>query len=236
MSILPAVLIGVLALFLPIAAFASGTADHPDLTLHPAGLAILLIFSGGLCAGHGRGVSAPAQIQAGGHRRRRHLGHARLCLRPARRTPRGGAGGAARLLEYAELMLFLLVAMTYINAMAGAAGLRCAARLADPHAASAFASLFWMTGTLAFFISPIADNLTTALLMCAVVMAVGGENRALRHPGLHQYRGGGQRRRRLQPLRRHHHPDGLAEGDHRLLRLLRAVHPRPGELARPGAS
>ncbi|HHJ80270.1 MAG TPA: sodium:proton antiporter, partial [Candidatus Tenderia electrophaga] len=39
-----------------------------------------------------------------------------------------------------------------------------------------FRSLFWITGTLAFFISPIADNLTTALLMCAVVLAVGGDN------------------------------------------------------------
>ncbi|MCG6336627.1 sodium:proton antiporter NhaD, partial [Vibrio alginolyticus] len=36
--------------------------------------------------------------------------------------------------------------------------------------------LFWITGLLAFFISPIADNLTTALLMCAVVMKVGGKN------------------------------------------------------------
>ncbi|MBT4075880.1 MAG: sodium:proton antiporter NhaD, partial [Gammaproteobacteria bacterium] len=33
------------------------------------------------------------------------------------------------------------------------------------------------TGIIAFFLSPIADNLTTALLMCAVVMSVGGENR-----------------------------------------------------------
>jgi Na+/H+ antiporter NhaD/arsenite permease-like protein len=39
-----------------------------------------------------------------------------------------------------------------------------------------FRSLFWITGILAFFISPIADNLTTALLMCAVVMAVGGDS------------------------------------------------------------
>ena len=39
-----------------------------------------------------------------------------------------------------------------------------------------FRSLFWITGTLAFFISPVADNLTTALLMCAVVMSVGGDN------------------------------------------------------------
>ena len=39
-----------------------------------------------------------------------------------------------------------------------------------------YKSLFWLTGILAFFISPIADNLTTALLMCAVVMKVGEGN------------------------------------------------------------
>lgn len=37
-------------------------------------------------------------------------------------------------------------------------------------------TLFWVTGTLAFFISPVADNLTTAQLMAAVEMAVGGSN------------------------------------------------------------
>ena len=79
------------------------------------------------------------------------------------------------LLEYAELMLFLLVAMTYINAMEER-------RVFDAlrgwliARGFGFRSLFWITGTLAFFISPIADNLTTALLMCAVVLAVGGEN------------------------------------------------------------
>lgn len=29
---------------------------------------------------------------------------------------------------------------------------------------------------VSFFISPVADNLTTALLMCAVVMAIGRDN------------------------------------------------------------
>ncbi len=79
------------------------------------------------------------------------------------------------LLEYAELMLFLLVAMTYINAMDERRvfdGLR--AWLIDK--GFGLRKLFWLTGTLAFFISPVADNLTTALLMCAVVLAVGGDN------------------------------------------------------------
>ncbi len=79
------------------------------------------------------------------------------------------------LLEYAELMLFLLVAMTYINTMEER-------RVFDALRAwlirkgFGFRQLFWMTGILAFFISPVADNLTTALLMCAVVLAVGGDN------------------------------------------------------------
>ncbi|KLV03408.1 sodium:proton antiporter [Photobacterium aquae] len=79
------------------------------------------------------------------------------------------------LLEYAELLLFLLVAMTYISAMEER-------RLFDALQAWMvskgfnFRSLFWLTGILSFIISPIADNLTTALLMCAVVMKVGGSN------------------------------------------------------------
>ena len=79
------------------------------------------------------------------------------------------------LLEYAELLLFLLVAMTYISAMEER-------RLFDALQAWMvskgfnFRSLFWLTGILSFLISPIADNLTTALLMCAVVMKVGGDN------------------------------------------------------------
>ncbi|MFM2665728.1 Na(+)/H(+) antiporter NhaD [Vibrio mediterranei] len=79
------------------------------------------------------------------------------------------------LLEYAELLLFLLVAMTYISAMEER-------RLFDALQSWMvgkgfnFRTLFWLTGILSFFISPIADNLTTALLMCAVVLKVGGSN------------------------------------------------------------
>jgi len=79
------------------------------------------------------------------------------------------------LLEYSELMLFLLVAMTYINAMDER---QCFAALRSwlIRKGFSFRQLFWLTGLLAFFISPVADNLTTALLMCAVVLAVGGGN------------------------------------------------------------
>lgn len=80
------------------------------------------------------------------------------------------------LLEYAELMLFLLVAMTYINSMEERHVFETLrSRLVST--GLGYRALFWVTGILAFFISPIADNLTTALLMCAVVMAVGRDNK-----------------------------------------------------------
>jgi len=77
-------------------------------------------------------------------------------------------------LEYAELFFFLLVAMTYINAMLER---QVFDALRDWLVLKGFSykSLFWLTGILAFFISPIADNLTTALIMCAVILAVGKE-------------------------------------------------------------
>ena len=78
-------------------------------------------------------------------------------------------------LEYTELMMFLLVAMTYINAM-DERQVFDALRSWLIRKGFNFRQLFWLTGILAFFISPVADNLTTALLMCAVVLAVGGAN------------------------------------------------------------
>ena len=75
------------------------------------------------------------------------------------------------LLEYAELLLFLLVAMTYISAMEER-GLFDALRSWMIRRGFSYKSLFWLTGILAFFISPVADNLTTALLMSTVVIKV----------------------------------------------------------------
>ncbi len=87
------------------------------------------------------------------------------------------AGAAVRhnILEYAELFMFLLVAMTYVNALEERLVFE-ALRAWLVRKGFSYRKLFWITGILAFFISPIADNLTTALLMCAVVMAVGADN------------------------------------------------------------
>ncbi|AGH82269.1 citrate transporter [Psychromonas sp. CNPT3] len=80
------------------------------------------------------------------------------------------------LLEYSELFFFLLVAMTYINAMEERQ-LFDALRVWMVNKGFTLRNIFWLTGVLAFFISPIADNLTTALLMCAIIMKVGGTNK-----------------------------------------------------------
>ena len=68
-------------------------------------------------------------------------------------------------------MLFLLVAMTYINAMEERRTFD-ALRSWMVRKGFSYRTLFWLTGIMAFFISPVADNLTTALLMCAVVLKV----------------------------------------------------------------
>jgi Na+/H+ antiporter NhaD/arsenite permease-like protein len=79
------------------------------------------------------------------------------------------------ILEYSELFLFLLVAMTYIETMRER-NIFEALKVKLINKGFSLKQLFWLTGFLAFFISPIADNLTTALIMGAVVLAVGGSN------------------------------------------------------------
>ena len=74
--------------------------------------------------------------------------------------------------EFAQLFLFLLVAMTYISAISERnVFLWLNAWLVSR--GFGLRAVFWVTGLLAFLISPVADNLTTALLMGAVVVTVG---------------------------------------------------------------
>src|SRR5690606_30228528 len=79
------------------------------------------------------------------------------------------------ILDYGELMLFLVVAITYVNTMQERrvfAALRV--KLVSMHLS--YRQLFWLVGGLAFIFGPIIDNLTTALVMGAVVVAVGVGN------------------------------------------------------------
>ncbi len=79
------------------------------------------------------------------------------------------------LLEFAELFLFLLAAMTFINTMEER-GIFEMLRAWLINQGFSLRQVFWITGGIAFLMSPIADNLATALLMATVVISVGGMN------------------------------------------------------------
>lgn len=79
------------------------------------------------------------------------------------------------LIEFGELFLFLLCAMTYVNSMSERRVFDALRSWLVGRGLS-YRQLFWITGVISFFLSPIIDNLTTALVMCAVVLAVGKGN------------------------------------------------------------
>ncbi len=79
------------------------------------------------------------------------------------------------LTEFGELFLFLLTAMTYVNSMSERR-IFSALRSWLVRRQLSYRKLFWITGIIAFFLSPVIDNLTTALVMCAVLLAVGKDS------------------------------------------------------------
>src|SRR5699024_298565 len=68
-----------------------------------------------------------------------------------------------------------VVAMTYVTAM-GERGVFETMRVHLVRHGFSYRQLFWITGVLAFFLSAVLDNLTTSLVMSAVVLAVGVGN------------------------------------------------------------
>ena len=86
------------------------------------------------------------------------------------------------ILEIAEIYFFLLVAMTYIETL-------IERRVFDvmkyklTSKGYSYKKLFWFTGLLAFFISPVADNLTTALILSTVLFTIDKKNIAFLVPG-----------------------------------------------------
>jgi Na+/H+ antiporter NhaD/arsenite permease-like protein len=78
-------------------------------------------------------------------------------------------------LEFAELFFFLVVAMSFVAAMTERNVFE-ALRAELVSRRFGYRALFWITGVLSFFLSALLDNLTTALIMSAVVLAVGAGN------------------------------------------------------------
>jgi Na+/H+ antiporter NhaD/arsenite permease-like protein len=148
------------------------SADLPDLTSHWIGLIALAVFAAAYALVISEEAtnlrkSKPMVVAAGILWVTIGIFYSGLGLQ------REAAGSFRHVfLEYTELLLFLIVAMSYVNALEERHVFDVLrARLIRSRLT--YRTLFWLTGTLAFFISPVADNLTTALVMCAVVMAVG---------------------------------------------------------------
>ncbi|MDD7986290.1 sodium:proton antiporter NhaD [Lentisphaera marina] len=80
------------------------------------------------------------------------------------------------LIEFAELFFFLFVAMTFILTMEERGVFRVLRAYLVGKGYS-FRQLFWITGIISFFLSPIADNLTTALIMGTVVSRMADGNK-----------------------------------------------------------
>ena len=167
--------IPVTGLFPGIALAASESGTAPDLTGHWVGYASLVLFVLAYAAVvseeflHLR-KSKPVIVAAG-------IIWVLIAAALARQGDRTTAEVAVRhnILEFGELFLFLLAAMTYINTMTDR-GIFDSLRGWLVSQGFSLRTVFWITGLLAFFISPVADNLTTALLMSTVAMTVGGKN------------------------------------------------------------
>ena len=86
------------------------------------------------------------------------------------------------IVEIAGIFFFLYVAMTYIEAMIDR-GVFSALRYNLVSKGYSYKKLFWITGLLAFFISPVADNLTTALILSTVLITIDKENKEFLVPG-----------------------------------------------------
>ncbi len=78
------------------------------------------------------------------------------------------------ILEYAELFLFILAAVSYVHTLEERQVFDVLrARLIKR--GLTYRGVFWTTGALAFCMSPLADNLTTALVLGAVAISVGAK-------------------------------------------------------------
>jgi len=162
-------------LIIPSPLYAQATHARIDLTLHPVGFLILAIFfvAYGFVAVEEviqLRKSKPVMLAAG-------VIWALLGLVYAAHGRSVELEAAAKhvILDYGELLLFLVVAITYVNTMQERR-IFDALRTKLVGLGLSYRQLFWLVGGLAFIFGPIIDNLTTALVMGAVVVAIGAGN------------------------------------------------------------
>lgn len=80
------------------------------------------------------------------------------------------------LLEYAELFLFLFVTMIYINTIKERKTFELL-KYFFLKKNYTLKKIYWITGFASFIISPIADNLTTALIMSSILMSIENDKK-----------------------------------------------------------
>jgi Na+/H+ antiporter NhaD and related arsenite permeases len=156
-------------------AHAAETAALLDLTRHPVGYLALIIFFIAYAfvtvenAIHMR-KSKPVMLAAG-------LIWGLLGIAYAMHGQSAALEAAAKhvILDYGELMLFLIVAITYVNTMRERRVFDVLRTVLIGRNLS-YRQLFWLVGGLSFIFGPIIDNLTTAMVMGAVVVAIGVGN------------------------------------------------------------
>ncbi len=86
------------------------------------------------------------------------------------------------ILEIAGIFFFLFVAMTYIESLLHM-GVFDRLKYNLISKGYTYRKLFWVTGFLAFFISPVADNLTTALILSTVLVTIEKTRKDFLVPG-----------------------------------------------------
>ncbi len=86
------------------------------------------------------------------------------------------------ILEIAEIFFFLFVAMTYIESLIHM-GVFDRLKYNLVSKGYTYRKLFWVTGFIAFFLSPIADNLTTALILSTVLITIEKTRKDFLVPG-----------------------------------------------------
>ena len=86
------------------------------------------------------------------------------------------------ILEIAGIFFFLFVAMTYIESLLQM-GVFDRLKYNLISKGYTYRKLFWVTGFLAFFISPVADNLTTALILSTVLVTIEKTRKDFLVPG-----------------------------------------------------
>ena len=125
-------------------------------------------------------------------------------------SEQAGVAFRSTLEGYGELFLFIMVSMTYLNAMEDR-GVFDSLRVWLLSKNFTYRQLFWITGFQSFFISSGCNNLTTALLMGSVILAMGkGSPRFVTLSCINVVvasNAGGS----FSPFRRYHHVVGMAK-------------------------